>query len=259
MPAPVLDQGEIDRLWDRYKADGAAGDRDTLVRTYLPLVKIVVRKLAPGLPRSVDRGDLVSYGNAGLLDAIEKFRPDRGLKFGSYATVRIRGACLDGLRSSDCVPRSVRAKARALAEAETELQCALGRAPTDAELARELAVSEAQLQRMSQQASSTGTASLDAETGDQDGGLTLGASLAARSVAIGSGDDLEDLKQILAGAINRLGDREKIVLALCYYEGLTFNEIGEVLGVTESRVCQIHTAAVLEMGVHTAPAAALAP
>lgn len=236
-------------LWEAYKATGDRHARERLILQYAPLVKYVASRVASGLPHSVDHSDLVSYGMFGLIDAIEKFDLLRGYKFETYALARIKGAILDELRSLDWVPRSVRAKARSLERAYQRLEAEHHRAPTDAELAAELGVTDDQLQTTLTQLSLLGVAALDellagSERGE---GSTLGDTIADRSdgpMAIFEG---AETKRILALAIKRLPDRERTVLSLYYYEGLTLAEIGSILGVTESRVCQIHTKAVVHL------------
>lgn len=240
---------DIDRLWAAYKADGTREQRDQLIVHYSPLVKYVAGRVATGLPQSVDQADLVSYGIFGLIDAIEKFDLDRGYKFETYAIARIKGNILDELRSIDWVPRSVRAKARALEKAYSKLEGELHRTPTDTELAQELDLTDDQLQTTLGQISFTGLVALDemlsgSERGDS---ITLGDTIADGGISPVAAYEVEEMRQILANAINRLPEREKTVLTLYYYEGLTLAEIGSILGVTESRVCQIHTKSVLQL------------
>ena len=180
----------------------------------------------------------------------EKFDTGRGIKFETYAITRIKGAIIDELRSIDWVPRSVRAKARSVEKAYTKLESTLLRTPTDPEVAAELGITDAELQQMFTQISFVGLVALDevlSGNGERGESTTFGETLADRSEGPMAAFEVEEMKQILAGAINRLGEREKIVLTLYYYEGLTLSEIGRVLGVTESRVCQIHTKAVLQL------------
>src|SRR6266498_5688332 len=141
------DAADIDRLWHDYKSSGGKQARDELIVHYSPLVKFVAGRVGSGLPQSVEQSDLVSYGIFGLIDAIEKFDPSRGFKFETYAIARIKGAIIDELRSIDWVPRSVRSKARALEKAYATLEAKFHRTPSDAELAEELGVSDAQLQQ----------------------------------------------------------------------------------------------------------------
>ena len=225
---------EVNVLWAEFRLNGLAPVRDRLILHYSPLVKYVAGRVAVGLPHSVDQADLVSYGIIGLIDALEKFDPDRGFKFETYAITRIKGAILDELRSIDWVPRSVRAKARSV-----ERACV------------ELGLTEDQLQSIVGQISLVGVAALDetmsSGSGDRGEGATLGDTIADAHDGPSQLFELEEMRHLLASAIDRMPEREKIVLTLYYYEGLTLADIGEVLGVTESRVCQIHTKAVLHL------------
>ena len=242
---------EVDRLWTEYKSTGDRRIRDQLIIRYSPLVKFVAGRVSAGLPHSIEQADLVSYGMFGLIDAIEKFDADRKVKFETYAITRIKGAIIDELRSIDWVPRSVRTKARAVEQAYAALEASLGRAPSDAEVASELQISENDLQQIFGQISYIGIVGLDevisSGSGERGESVTLGDTLSDQGDGPMAAFELEEMKQILAGAINRLGDREKIVLSLYYYENLTLAQIGQVLGVTESRVCQIHTKAVMQL------------
>ncbi|MCC5950854.1 MAG: RNA polymerase sigma factor WhiG [Acidimicrobiia bacterium] len=241
---------EIDDLWSEYKRSNERELRDRLIVHYSPLVKYVAGRVAVGLPQNVEHADLVSYGIFGLIDAIEKFDPGRGFKFETYAIARIKGAILDELRSIDWVPRSVRAKARALEGAYAKLEATLHRTPSDEELAAELDMSEDQLHTTLTQISFVGLVALDemlSVGGERGESMTLGDTIADASDGPMAVYEVEEMKQILAEAVNRMPEREKIVLTLYYYEGLTLAEIGQVLGVTESRVCQIHTKAVLQL------------
>ena len=240
----------IEGLWSDYKSSGEKAVREQLILHYSPLVKYVAGRVAVGLPQNVEQSDLVSYGIFGLIDAIEKFDPARGYKFETYAIARIKGAILDELRSIDWVPRSVRAKARALEKAYAKLEGQHHRSPTDEELASELDLTDDQLQTTLSQISFVGLVALDemlSVGGDRGESLTLGDTIADGGEGPVAAYEVEEMRHILADAINRMPEREKIVLTLYYYEGLTLAEIGEVLGVTESRVCQIHTKAVLQL------------
>jgi RNA polymerase sigma factor FliA len=244
------DPREIERLWRELKESGSTAIRDQLIVHYSPLVKYVAGRVAVGLPQNVDQGDLVSYGIFGLIDAIEKFDLDRGFKFETYAISRIKGAIIDELRSIDWVPRSVRSKARSLEKAYGKLESELHRTPTDAELADELGMTDSQLQSTFSQISFIGLVALDEMLGgERTGGdsMTLGDTIADSRDGPMAAYEVEEMRQILAQAINDMPEREKIVLTLYYYEGLTLAEIGEVLGVTESRVCQIHTKSVIHL------------
>jgi len=248
----------IAELWTFYKADGTREARERLILHYSPLVKFVAGRVAAGLPQSIEQSDLVSYGIFGLIDAIDKFDPGRGFKFETYAISRIKGAIIDELRSIDWVPRSVRAKARAIERAYAKLESELHRSPDDREVAVELEMSHEELDQTLSQLSFTGLMALDeilsGAEGDR-GGSTLGDT-----IANGAGDpvevfELEEMKHLLADLINRMPDRERLVLTRYYYEGLMLAEIGAVLGVTESRVCQIHTKSILQLRARLGDAA----
>jgi RNA polymerase sigma factor for flagellar operon FliA len=250
------DQGEIDRLWVEYKSTDDPKLRDALIVHYSPLVKYVAGRVAVGLPQNVEQADLMSYGIFGLIDAIEKFDLERGFKFETYAIARVKGAIIDELRSIDWVPRSVRAKARSLEKAYSTLEAKLHRAPTDAELAEELDMTENQLQQAFGQISFIGVVALD-ETlsgGERGESMSLGDTVPDATPGPMAVYEVEEMRHILADAINGMPEREKIVLTLYYYEGLTLAEIGEILGVTESRVCQIHTKSVIHLRAKIAAA-----
>ena len=239
---------DLGHLWDGYKDAGSQAARDQLIIHYSPLVKYVASRVASGLPSSVDQADLVSYGIFGLIDALEKFDRAREIKFETYAIPRIRGAIIDELRSLDWVPRSVRFKAREVEKAYTELEARLKRAPADSEIAEHLGVGLSELHDIVTQISFVTVAALEeiVPTGSDRGeSLTLLDTLADIGTADpSSGLEGNEMRAMLSMAINSLTERERIVITLYYFEGLTLAEIGEVLGVTESRVCQIHTKAV---------------
>lgn len=243
-------ESELAEIWDEYKSRSTVKARETLIIHYSPLVKYVAGRVASGLPQNVEQADLVSYGMFGLIDAIDKFEPDRGFKFETYAISRIKGAILDELRSIDWVPRSVRSKARQIERAYAKLEAKNHVPPTDEELASELGWTDSQLQTALSQISQLGLAALDEilPMGEKGESVTLGDTIADTSMPgpLGSFENKET-RHILAKSINTLPEREKIVLTLYYYENLTLQEIGQVLGVTESRVCQIHTKSVIHL------------
>ncbi len=238
-------------LWVSFKKTQDAELRERLILHYSPLVKYVAGRVGVGLPPNIEQADLVSYGIFGLMDAIDKYDLERAIKFETYAISRIRGAIIDELRSIDWIPRSVRYKAREVEKAYATLEASLQRSPTEAEVAAELDVSVADLRAIFSQVSYVNVVALDEllhAGGDKSDRVTLGDTLEDTRV-----DDpvltfeTEETKYVLARAINTLPEREKIVVTLYYYEGLTLAEIGQVLGVTESRICQLHTKAVLQL------------
>lgn len=241
---------DIHDIWSEYIDTRASELRDQLIVSYSPLVKYVAGRVSVGLPQNVEHADLVSYGMFGLINAIEKFEPERGFKFETYAIPRIKGAILDELRSIDWVPRSVRAKARAVERAIATLEARNGASPSEDEIAEELEWSIDELNDVLERVSLGGIAALDemlAGSERGDGAATLGDTIASAEPEPSAQFEIEEMRQMLAGSINRMPQREKMVLTLYYYEGLTLADIGEVLGVTESRVCQIHTKAVLQL------------
>jgi len=243
---------EISALWARYKETDDAKARDELILNYSPLVKYVAGRLASSLPQMVDTADLISYGVFGLIDAIEKFDPDRAIKFETYAIARIKGAIIDELRAMDWVPRSVRSRAREIEAAHVALENELKRVPTDQEVADRMGITLKEFQDILTKLSYTSVVSFEelwvgGDREDNNGQSAIGSikdDTADDPVAV---FESAEIKEILAGAIDRLPDREKTVVALYYYEGLTLKEIGQVLGVTESRVSQLHTKAVLRL------------
>jgi RNA polymerase sigma factor for flagellar operon FliA len=239
----------VTAAWDEYKETGAIEARDRLILHYSPLVKYVAGRVAVGLPANIEQSDLISYGIFGLIDAIEKYDRDRGIKFETYAISRIRGSIIDELRAIDWVPRSVRFKAREVEKAYTSLENKNKRPPSDAEIAEEMGITPDELNHIYTQLSTVSLVALDelmSVEGEKGDRLSLVETLEDTKTA-GPVDtvEAEEMKRILGDAINRLPEREKIVVTLYYYEGLTLAEIGQVLGVTESRVCQMHTKAVL--------------
>jgi len=243
-PAKDVDAG-IAALWQRFADSPDQASRDRLVLHYAPLVKYVAGRVGTGLPTHVDVGDLVQSGIFGLVDAIEKFDPERGLRFETYAMQRIRGAILDDLRSQDWVPRAVRSKVKEAERAMERLGARLNRTPTDAELAAELGIGLDDLRDFYGQLQLTSVVALEdlVAAGRDSGSLvdTLPDDDAVDPVAVLVD---QDNRRQLAQAIAQLTERDKLVLSLYYFENLSFAEIGKVLGVIPRRVGQLHTRAV---------------
>jgi RNA polymerase sigma factor for flagellar operon FliA len=238
---------ELGRVWASYW-EGSAEARERLILHYAPIVKYVAGRLAAGLPQTVDQADLTSNGMFGLMDALEKFDPERQVKFETYAIPRIRGAILDELRAMDWVPRSIRFKAREVEKAQADLESKLHRGPTDQEVAGHLGISLDELHEVNTQISFVSVMALEEMVGgggERGEARSLLDTLAdAASADPTSALEGQEMRGLLSAAINSLSEREKIVITLYYFEGLTLAEIGEILGVTESRVCQIHTKSV---------------
>ena len=242
---------ELKDLWRRYKDHGDPRARERLVLAYAPLVKYVAGRMSSGLPAHVEEADLISYGLLGLISAIERFDPSREIRFETFAITRVKGSIIDELRSLDWVPRSVRAKAREIERANAKLEHQLHRAPTDEEMADSLGVSAEEFQESLVKISNSSVVALDElwTVSDSSGDTVslLDTIQDPDAVDPSREMDLTDMKDRLADAIARLPEREKLVVALYYYENLTLREIGEVLGVTESRISQLHTKAVLRL------------
>jgi RNA polymerase sigma factor for flagellar operon FliA len=238
-------------IWREFKDTADGRLREQLILHYSPLVKYVASRVGTGLPPNIEQADLVSYGIFGLIDAIEKFDLARAIKFETYAISRIKGAIIDELRAIDWIPRSVRSKARDVERAYAALEAKLRRTPTEAEVAGELGIGLAELRQVFNQVSFVNVVALDellgagSERGDKVSLVDTLEDLRAEDPV--AAFESEETKSLLAGAIKHLPEREKIVVTLYYYEGLTLAEIGQVLGVTESRICQMHTKAVLQL------------
>jgi RNA polymerase sigma factor for flagellar operon FliA len=240
----VQEDADLQMQWTRWVNRRNSAARDHLIVRYSPLVKFVAGRVGAGLPSSVDSGDLISSGVFGLIDAIERFDPNFGVKFETFAVPRIRGAIYDGLRQLDWVPRSVRSRARSVEKAFSELEHKLGRGPTDEELSDHLRITPEDLTKWLSAIART-------TIGPLDRAIAAGAEPSAPDDAVSGSPsavvEVRELSLIMRDEIKKLPEREKLVLSLYYDEGLTLSEIGEVLGVTESRVSQIHTKSVLHL------------
>jgi RNA polymerase sigma factor for flagellar operon FliA len=241
---------ELQALWQDYRRTKDRGVRDKLILNYAPLVKYVAGRLGSGLPAHVDEGDLTSYGLLGLIGAIERYDPGRDVKFETYAISRIKGAIIDELRQLDWVPRSIRSRAREIERAIAELEARLGRAPTDEEISEKLGISPDELAESLTDISRSSIAALDELWTVSSGGDQVAL---IDTIEDTQGPEPQsalaqtEMKEAIGEAIARLPEREKLVITLYYYEELTLREIGEVLGVTESRVSQLHTKAILRL------------
>ena len=241
---------EEQKIWAEYKKTRSVELRNIIVSKYAPLAKYVAGRLSIGMPPSVEFGDLVNCGIVGLLDAVEKFEPDKNVKFKTYAITRIRGAIYDELRTLDWVPRSIRQKARDIEEAVRITEEKLGRSATDEEVAACLRISTEEYRDDVYKVSCTSVLSLNDlwsnNKGDDKVSLmdTLEAPSSVNPDVI---VEKEEVRRIIAESIKELPEKEQKVLVLYYYEKLTLKEIGKVLDVTESRVSQLHSKAIIRL------------
>ena len=245
----LTEEEEIE-LSHKYKKTKSVAIRDRIIRQYMPLVKWVAGRVSTGMPESVEFDDLVGFGQFGLLDAIEKFDVDKGVKFKTYATTRIRGAIFDELRELDWVPRSVRQKSREIEDTIVDLEAKLGRTASDSEIAKAMNITEEEYQAVVMKVSGTSVLSLNDVwySGDDTEHASIGDSIEAPSslnpdVIV----EREEIRRIIIQAINELPKNEKLVIVLYYHEDLSFKEIGQVLNVSESRISQLHSKANLRL------------
>ena len=239
-----------DELWADYKKSREPKIRDAFVRQYAPLVKYVAGKVAMGMPHNVEFDDLVGFGVFGLIDAINKFDPDKHVKFKTYAVTRIRGAIFDELRSIDWVPRSVRQKAREIEDTIQTLEASLGRSASDKEIAQEMGMSIDDFHKAMIKVSGTSIMSLNDiwYSGDENDKISIVDSIESpQSMNPDVIVEKDAIKKVIVQAIQELPEKEKQVLVLYYYEDLTLKEIGKVLEVTESRISQLHTKAIMRL------------
>ncbi|MDR1212046.1 MAG: RNA polymerase sigma factor WhiG [Spirochaetaceae bacterium] len=246
----VLDEQTEEALWVKYRKTRNPAIREDFIKQYAPLVKYVAGKVAVGMPHNVEFDDLVGFGVFGLLDAIDKFDPNKNVKFKTYAVTRIRGAIFDELRSIDWVPRSVRQKSKEIEDAISSLEAQLGRTASDQEVANSLGMNEDEFLKTIMKISGTSVLSLSDVwfSGDENDKVSIGESIESPSsynpdVIV----EKEEIRRVIIESINELPDKEKKILVLYYYEDLTLKEIGQVLEVTESRVSQLHTKAILRL------------
>ncbi len=238
------------KLWQDYKKTRDPSIREWFIKKYSPLIRYVAGKVAMGLPQNVDFDDLVGYGVFGLIDAIDKFDPEKHVKFKTYAVTRIRGSIFDELRSIDWVPRSVRQKSREIEDAIIDLETQFGRSPSDKEIAGHMGVSEDDFNSSIQKISGTTILSLDDVwyTGDENDKVSILDSIESpASLNPDHEVEREEIKRVIVESLKDLPEKEKMVLVLYYYEDLTLKEIGKVLEVTESRVSQLHTKAITRL------------
>jgi len=250
LKAKQYDDREEQDLWREYVQAREPEIRNYFIKKYAPLVKYVAGKVAVGMPHNVEFDDLVSYGTFGLLDAIEKYDPSKEVKFKTYAMTRIRGAVFDELRTIDWIPRSIRQKAKQIEKIIVELENKLGRTVEDEEIAKELDLSLEEFHMLVSKISGTSLVSLNDIWHGNDDSDELSFMETIESPSNMNPDvmvEREEIKTIIIESIQKLPEKEKKVIVLYYYEDLTLKEIGEVLEVTESRVSQLHTKAIMRL------------
>jgi RNA polymerase sigma factor FliA len=237
----------VEELWATYFVEKSRESRNRLIENYLPLVKSVAERLHTRLPREIDVDDLISDGIFGLVDSIETFDPGRGVEFEVFSDHRIRGAMLDKLRQMDWVPRLVRLRHRRVDEASRQYEIKYGRRATDVELAEEMGVSTEEFLDLARSATAPGTISLNRTYSD------VVASGDAQEIEFASPEESEDvagqlqkddLRNVIIRGLNR---RERLLITLYYYEGMTMKEVGATLRLSESRVSQMHTSILLRL------------
>lgn len=239
-----MEDEDLKKIWDSYKREQNPDLKKELITNYLPLVKAIAIRLSAGLPKHISLDDLISSGVCGLITSIDKFNPDSGTRFKSFAGLRIHGAMLDELRSLDWVPRSVRSRSKQLQLAYNTIQQEKGRFATDSEVAEFLNIPLENLDSFIESTKIINLVSLDAKIYKEESGHTMNFSeiIADKSQSLPIGKlSKDELKQTLVDAIHSLSKQEQIVLTLYYFEELTLKEIGSVIGVSESRVSQIHS------------------
>lgn len=237
---------EREKLWEAYQKCPSAELREKLITEYAPLVKVVAGRLSMYLGYNVEYEDLVSYGIFGLIDAIDKFDPGKDVKFETYASLRIRGSILDQIRKMDWIPRTVRQKQRRLEDAAKAIEARTGRNATDEELAEELGVTGTELLEWQSQLKVTNIISLN-EFVEQGGEPMMDARNNSQFAQPEETVAEDELKKVLSEALELLTEKERRVILLYYYEELTLKEISNILEVSESRVSQLHTKALLKM------------
>lgn len=256
-----LSEEELRELWVEYLDDkeGKKHLRDTLIIQYLQLVKYVVGRIRVNLPSSICTDDLAGYGVEGLIDAINKYRLDKGAKFETYALTRIRGAIIDKVRSQDWVPRVVKQRLKVIQQATQILSDKLGRAPNAEEIAAHLETTVDKVQEIIADAHKTSVLSLyeKKDLSNSDSTELIDTIQDSKSATPLEQLEEKDSKKELERALSRLPERERVILALYYHENMTMKEIGEAIDVSESRVCQLHSQAIMKLRnllTHNTPA-----
>ncbi len=240
---------QLQDAWRKYKQSGDSNARAEIINQYAYLVKITAGRVVSNLPPSLERDDLVSAGVVGLIKAVDQFDTNRQVKFETYAIALIRGAILEMLREEDWVPRSIRERVKLLERTYLQMETLLGRPPSEHEVARELNMSLEEFNKLLVETGRTNLLSLDDILIGSEGSekLHLADVIADDGAGTSAQVETREMKRAMTVGIDRLPDREKLVIALYYYEGMTFKEIGKILTISESRVYQLHTQAVIRL------------
>lgn len=237
-----IDDSEYELTWIEYKEVGGEHLRNRLIEKYLPLVRYIAERILVKLPQNVELDDLYSAGIFGLMDAVDGYDLERGVKFETYCTTRIRGSILDALRALDWVPRIVRNKAHRIDDAYKLLEVELGRSPTDLEMSDQLECSPSEFADMMREASAVSMVSLNEQTSGDEGDSKSLRKIDILEDKRGSNPEDEALKREITEFITKyLSRKERLIILLYYFEDLTMREIGATLGLSESRVCQLHS------------------
>lgn len=244
-----LSPEQLKKAWVDFKVYKNPEGRVELINHYSYLVKITAGRLVTSLPGGLDREDLIGAGVIGLIKSVDQFDPTRDVKFETYAIALIRGAILEMLRDEDWVPRSIREKLKALDRTIMALETKFGRPPKDQEIAETMGISAGEVSELMVRMGRTNVYSLDdiLGTGDGDDHIHFVELIVDENANPGGEIEGREIRRILAAGVDRLPERERLVVALYYFEGLTFKEIGKVLGVSESRVYQLHTQAMTRL------------
>ncbi len=240
-------KNNIEKIWKKYDKKKSKEDRDILIEHYIPLVKYIAGRVNMQVGQYVDFDDLVSYGIFGLIDAIDKYDLSSGNKFETYASLRIRGSIIDAIRKLDWIPRSVRIKSKQIEQAIIDLEQDLGRAPTEEEIAKKLNISSGEYEELARKANVSALVSLDEEIGDDTKETFSNIAIKSEMGLPEEEIDKTELKNMLVAALEDLNDKEKLVISLYYFEELALKEIAAVLEVTDSRVSQIHSKALMKL------------
>lgn len=248
MMANTMTRTEEEKIWDKWIEDRCPEAADSLIRIYMPLVTYHVSRISVGLPRNVNREDLMSHGMLGLYDALEKFDTKRDLKFDTYASFRIRGAIIDGLRKEDWLPRSLREKAKKVDATIEKLEQEHGRFVQASEVARELGLSEDDVVQIISESFHANLLSMDEQTNDSEREETYTATIVDTQTKTPEESIMfEAMKKEVADVISCLNEKEQLVVTLFYFEELTLTEIGQVMELSTSRISQIHSKALFRL------------